>query len=284
MLISPRQSWTVQLSGSEQIQIRRVSGIEEYQRCEALQARIWGVDDIVRVPTLDLITAQENGGIVLGAFHPEGEMVGFVYSFPGRTRSGRWKQCSIVMGVDAAYRSLGLGYHLKMAQRETAMAEGFDLVTWTFDPLQTVNAYLNLHKLGAQVRTYLVNHYGTGNGLNAGLETDRFLVEWDLSEPALHRCPLPLEQIPVVNQIDLSPVHGLPLAVEGDEAAEGEWLRVQVPNQLALLKTHDLPAARHWRAVTRSLFQSYLAKGYVLVDLKRGVPCSSYILQKEGGP
>ena len=139
---------------------------------------MWDLPDVEVVPLHVLITAAKNGGLLLGAFDGE-TLAGFVFGFPGLTPDGKLKHCSHMAGVHPAYRDRGLGYSLKLAQRLHVLAQGIDLITWTFDPLETRNATLNFHKLGAICNTYLPNLYGEmHNGLNAGLPSDRFQVDW----------------------------------------------------------------------------------------------------------
>ena len=160
------------------IQIRLLSTQEEIRSVEQLQREVWSLPDVEVVPLHVLITAAKNGGLLLGAFDDE-RLVGFVFGFPGLTPEGKLKHCSHMAGVHPAYRDRGLGYSLKLAQREHVLAQGIDLITWTFDPLETRNATLNFHKLGAICNTYLPNLYGEmRDGLNAGLPSDRFQVDW----------------------------------------------------------------------------------------------------------
>ena len=119
---------------------------------------------------------------MLGAFLDK-KMIGFSIGFIGLTADGQMKFCSEQLGVLPAYQSQNIGYRLKMAQREIMLARQIDHITWTFDPLETKNGNLNLHKLGCRCRTYLLNVYGAGQGINAGLPTDRFLVDWWLKDP-----------------------------------------------------------------------------------------------------
>ncbi|MGD9316090.1 MAG: GNAT family N-acetyltransferase, partial [Anaerolineae bacterium] len=127
--------------------IRPLESIAEFHACEALQRRVWVLpDDLEVVPLHLLLTAQRNGGLVLGAFDG-GELVGFLFGFPAYDQDGRPKHCSHMMGVDPDCQGAGIGYQLKLAQREFALAQGLDLVTWTYDPLESRNAYLNIHKL-----------------------------------------------------------------------------------------------------------------------------------------
>jgi chorismate synthase len=269
-----------------QITVRRVDGVDEYRQCERLQDVVWGPDDIAGVPLLDLLTAQENGGIVLGAFTADRELTGFVYSFPGLTPSGRLKQCSIILCVHPAYRRRGLARQLKLAQRREALARGIELITWTFDPLLAANALLNIRRLGAIARDYRVNLYDSGRGLNAGLDTDRLLVEWWLRrtpwpEPETEWPGSPCEAL--VNDAGPAAPTGLladaPLNLEADE----QRVLISIPPDLSALKRSDLGLAQRWRADTRRLFETYFARGYVVVDFRRSVWPSglpAYVLQR----
>ena len=158
--------------------IRPLSTHGEIRAVEQLQREVWDLPDVEVVPLHVLITAAKNGGLLLGAFDDE-RLVGFVFGFPGLTSDGKLKHCSHMAGVHPAYRDRGLGYSLKLAQRDHVLAQGIDLITWTFDPLETRNATLNFHKLGAVCNTYIPNLYGEmRDGLNAGLPSDRFQVDW----------------------------------------------------------------------------------------------------------
>jgi predicted GNAT superfamily acetyltransferase len=249
----------------ERVAIRTVETIEDYRRCEELQTTVWGPDDIVGIPLLGLVTAQDNGGIVLGAFAPGGALAGFVYSFPGLAPAGGLKQCSVILAVHPDYQNRNVGLRLKLSQRDAALAQGIDLITWTFDPLVSTNAYLNLAKLGGVSSTYLTNLYGLGQGLNAGLETDRLLVEWWLSEADLRHADLtePPESPPtVVNVVESDPLSGVPINRGCDLTRADEWLGIQIPRDIGAVKEAGVELARAWRTETREMFTAYLSRGY----------------------
>jgi predicted GNAT superfamily acetyltransferase len=248
------------------IQVRRLVSHEDYHQCEELQARVWGPDDVVRVPALVMITAQANGGFAFGAF-AGGQIVGFVLAFPGLTDAGRVKQCSILMAVDPGLQNSGVGSRLKLSQRDAALAQGIDLITWTFDPLASANAHLNLHKLGCVASRYFVDLYGTAvRGLNAGLPTDRLLAEWWIREPAvagrLAGAPAdPPEALPFVTEVALN-AHGLPALRRVDLDRGEPALLVEIPESIRAVKLADMDLARRWRDGTREAFQHYFACGY----------------------
>ncbi len=162
---------------SESVAIRACMGVEEMQACVQLQQEVWNFADADLVPLRMFVVAEKIGGQVMGAFRG-GTMLGFVLSLPG-TRSGHAYLHSHMLAVHASARNTGLGRRLKLAQREDALARGFDLIEWTFDPLEIKNAYLNIVRLGAIARRYSVNHYGMSSSpLQGGLPTDRLVAEW----------------------------------------------------------------------------------------------------------
>ena len=169
------------------MEIRPVTDHAEYRAVESLQADVWNLPDVEVVPLHMLVTAARNGGLLLGAFDGD-RLAGFVFGFPGLTADGRLKHCSHMAGVHPDYRDQNLGYRLKLAQRAAVLSQGIDLITWTFDPLEARNAWLNFHKLGAICNTYLRNVYGEmRDGLNAGLPSDRLQVDWWIRSERVER-------------------------------------------------------------------------------------------------
>src|ERR1041384_3102816 len=119
-------------------------------------------------------------------------MVGFCFAIPGIKSDGRPYLHSHMLGVLPEYRNASVGRRLKLRQREDALARGIQLIEWTFDPLELKNAFLNIEKLGAIVRRYHVNQYGTTSSpLHGGLPTDRCIAEWWIASPRAkgHRPP-----------------------------------------------------------------------------------------------
>lgn len=266
--------------GDEKLLLRRVRGHEEYQQCEKLQRTVWGEQDIASVPLLALVTAQENGGFVLGAFTDTEELVGFVFSFPGVTDAGEVKQCSVLAAVSPAYQRLGVGYGLKLFQARLAAQDGFHLVTWTFDPLSGPNTVFNLNKLGAIGEQYLVNAYGVGRGLNAGLETDRLLVAWRV--PAVPRSPVRDGAGTPVNGVRVDR-RGLPRPSWSIMDCTDETVLITVPWDIYALSNADRELAVAWRITSRELLGGYLAEGYRAVGLRNpgaGRP-PTYVLCKD---
>ena len=162
---------------SELIDIRNCHDVSEFQACVDLQREVWKFSDADLVPVRMFVVASKIGGQVIGAFAAD-ELVGFVLSIPG-ARDGHSYLHSHMLAVREQYRNAGLGRRLKLAQRDDAIAQGFELMEWTFDPMEIKNAYLNIERLGVIVRRYSVNQYGTSSSpLQGGLPTDRCVAEW----------------------------------------------------------------------------------------------------------
>jgi predicted GNAT superfamily acetyltransferase len=171
---------TVSAPGVERITIRKCQGIGEFSACVALQKEVWNFDDADLVPLRIFVVGEKIGGQVIGAFDSSNndELVGFAFSIPGE-RGGHAYLHSHMLAVRASWRNFGLGRRLKLAQRADAIQKGFELIEWTFDPLEIKNAHLNLVRLGAIARRYSVNHYGNSSSpLQGGLPTDRLVAEW----------------------------------------------------------------------------------------------------------
>ena len=164
------------------VSVKRLTAFSQFERCVEIQRAVWRHPDLDLTPTHQLCIAQETGAILLGAF-VDGEMAGFVYSFPA-LRGRKAHLHSHLLAVLPEFQGLGLGKRLKWAQREEALKAGYRLITWTFDPLQTKNANLNLQALGACSRIYLPNFYGMTPALclGPGVPTDRLLIEWPIRD------------------------------------------------------------------------------------------------------
>ena len=164
-----------------EVAIRKCEALEGMQACFALQKEVWKFSDADLIPVRMFVVANKIGGQVIGAFVGKDhatELVGFALAIPG-IRNGRCYLHSQMLAVRQEYRNGGLGRRMKLYQREDALAWGFELMEWTFDPLEIKNAYLNIEKLGAIARRYNVNQYGiTSSPLQGGLPSDRLVAEW----------------------------------------------------------------------------------------------------------
>lgn len=255
--------------------IRDLSTLADFRRVVELETEVWGTEaaaDVVPVPIF--VVTVKRGGILLGAFDATGRMVGFAYSLPG-LKHGRPMQWSHMLGVVAEHRAGGLGVRLKLAQRERAMAQGLDLIEWTYDPLQAINAHFNFAKLGVVVEEYSDNVYGeSGSPLHAGAPTDRFIAQWWLRSPRVQRV--------VSGQVDAGEVRrpagavlvNPPVRRDGwlvpsppaDDLPDTDTRLVAIPSRFTEMLQQAPELAREWRLATRAVFSSALAHGYTVVD------------------
>jgi predicted GNAT superfamily acetyltransferase len=278
------------------ISIRALKEAAEFQQCEQLQRRVWGMGDISIVPLHLLLTAQKNGGLVLGAFDERGTMVGFVFGFLGMTDQGQVKHCSHMAGVLPQYQGQQIGYRLKLAQREHVLAQGLDLATWTYDPLEGTNASLNIGKLGVICRTYLPDVYGdTGIQLHLGLPTDRFEIEWWVrSRRVEERLGSRHDKLTLDKALDMGAEkvnrtefdgRGLLRSEMDAQAPKAEAILIEIPADFQALKSADIGLAREWRLQTREIFLECFGAGYVATDFISEVQGKQrhnfYLLQRD---
>jgi predicted GNAT superfamily acetyltransferase len=273
---------------AEKVRIRPLDLFEDFEKLLHIQRAVWNHPDADLTPAHQFSVSSRMGAILLGAFVGR-ELAGFVYSFPAVFR-GRHCQHSHLLAVLPEFQGYGLGKALKWAQREEALKRGYRLITWTFDPLQTRNANLNLQALGALSRTYYHNFYGMTASLclGPGIPTDRLLIEWPLRGTRVKARSEGREKKPCP---DPSP---LPKALERRPGEEGTFaspgkarlalgeavVLVEVPRDVkALAFRCDLIAA--WQASLRRVMQSYFGRGYAADYFIFGDRCF-YLLRKAG--
>jgi predicted GNAT superfamily acetyltransferase len=268
--------------------VRLLETGEEMALVEELQRLVWPGSETDVVPAHLLITAVHNGGIVLGAFAEKDgadlespRIVGFVFGFPGldSTPDGpRPKHCSHMLGIHPDYRDAGLGFALKRAQWQMVRHQGLDHITWTYDPLLSRNANLNIAKLGAVCTTYRRSEYGEmRDGLNAGLPSDRFQVDWWINtrrvERRLSKRSRPALKLIHVARTGLHPLYplhygtdDLPRPPEHLPPFEKRLLLAEIPDDFLALKAADFTLARDWRFFARELFETAFAADYIVTD------------------
>ncbi|MGE7546247.1 GNAT family N-acetyltransferase [Sporosarcina newyorkensis] len=260
--------------------IRTIDSLEDLQKVHALESIVWSVEDTV--PTSHTIATVKNGGLILGAFD-EDRLIGFQYSFPGFDGKSIYLY-SHSLGIHPDYRRLGIGEQLKVAQKKVALEKGYDRIVWTYDPLETVNANLNLHKLRAVVVDYTENAYGEmEDGMNNGIPTDRFTVEWNIREQPTDSAPIDLDK--VHSLVETSVDNGFLHAEHMNWQTDHQKLIVPVPANFQELKQHDLTAAIIWREKTREIFKGCLSNGWIVTDLLKHPENNEgyvYILEKRG--
>jgi len=257
--------------------------LADYNTCMDIQREVWRCSDIEIVPVALLRAVAHHGGMCLGAYSSLGEMVGFVVSILG-TDHGELIQHSHLLGVRNAYRNFDVGFKLKVAQRKESLKRKIHTVTWTFDPLQPLNAYFNLGKLGAWSNVYYEDFYGDSSSpLDRGLPTDRFLARWDLESrnvverldagPPRRELRKELKKYAVINAVeDIAPGMAGCSAVKLNCSAE-EFL-FEMPYNLPEIKNRNLGVALEWQGKVRQVFRNYFKRGYVAADF--------WVLEDEG--
>ena len=270
---------------SDAIEIRPLKTLEECQHFQEVQRRVWNSDDLDVVPTHVLITQMKNGGLLLGAFAPDGPaeldgMVGILLGWPGlvQDREGRWqpKHCSHMVGVLPEWQGHGLGLRLKLAQRQALLEQGVTTwVTWTYDPLQRVNGALNIHRLGATCQTYLRNVYGVmTDALNAGMPSDRCQVDWHIDSRRVRHALARPRQDPDWTRVPLVVLPTTPADV-GDglrrppeqlPEPDGRPLAVPLPESVSAIRATSLELLLAWRFFMRQALETSFQAGYRLVD------------------
>ncbi|MCA1561760.1 MAG: hypothetical protein LC753_00260 [Acidobacteria bacterium] len=271
------------------MRIRLLETLAECRMVAQLEKTVWGytdAEDVVPPPVL--VVSIKRGGILLGAFDDGGEMQGFVYSIPG-IKDGRSTQWSHMLGVIPQARGTGLGAKLKLAQRAQAIDMGIDLIEWTYDPLQTVNARLNFAKLGVVVEEYEENIYGESSSpLHRGSPTDRFVAEWHVRTPHVERrlaawgTP-PVRDGGIADAPVVNPSHDGGRAIapgRADLTLDARRVLVEIPVGFSDLQQADARLALEWRFATREIFQAYFRRGYRAVDFFTSADRGRYLLDR----
>ena len=275
--------------------LRCLETYDDYHACERLQQHAWRFSDPLDViPLTNLVTAQKWGGLVLGAFDEGGELHGFCYGFLGRDPEGRLVHCSHMLAVDERARNMGLGARLKWAQRDYVLAQGVDMIVWTFDPLESINACLNFGKLGGLSDDYVINLYGeTASKLHAGTTTDRLTIKWLINSARVKKRAAGEAGV-VAGRLIAGELEA-PWALQADGWGPGEadleldgpHIRCEIPVNVQDAKVHDHRAVVAWREATQGVFNAYFERGYYVrecVHLSAAQssvgPQTAYLLEK----
>src|SRR5258706_5035264 len=266
---------------------RDLTTLDDFAQAVELERVIWGpgYDEVVPVPILTVTV--KRGGILIGAFDDD-RMIGFVYSLPG-IKYGKPTQWSHMLGVLEDCRNAGAGRELKLLQRERTMAMGLDLIEWTYDPMQAMNAHLNFAKLGVVVEEYEENVYGESSSpLHRGNPTDRFVAEWWVREPNVERriAPAAGPSLRTNELTDAQPVNTIAPSgewlesVDVDLSLDARRLLVHIPMGFTDMLARSPELALAWRVCTRAIFTTYFDRGYKAVDfmLDRAARRGTYLL------
>ena len=271
-----------------EIEIRPVQGWDEIMRIEELQRLIWTRDEREVTPGHIFHAMQYNGASVFGAFDGT-TMVGFTCAILAtvegldhridQVAAARLKMYSVMAGVLDEYRDGDIGYRLKMAQKDFAMRIGVRLITWTYDPLESRNGRFNSGKLGAVCRRYARNFHGELTGINAGLESDRFDVEWWITSNRVKgrtekkRKPLSLESLlsggALLTNKSTFNSEGLLEPPPDTISHPSNLILVEIPADFQGIKQQDFSLAIRWREHTRTLFENLFDSGFMATDFVR---------------
>ncbi len=245
----------------DSIQIQSITTIEQLKEMQVVEEAVWQMPP---TPIHQTYTAVNHGGIALGAYDGD-NMIGFLYSFAGFNGKETYL-CSHMLGILPEYRKTGLGTKMKFQQAELAKELGYSYITWTFDPLESLNAYLNIHKLGAVGAYYKENHYGEMNdGLNTGLPTDRIQIIWDMNKNVGEKKKITVDPSKVV----LDNISNKPLLKEDLETflTNDGSVFVAIPNNIQQLKREQIEIAKQWRFNIRKVLQRLFEEGYLAANV-----------------
>jgi predicted GNAT superfamily acetyltransferase len=274
------------------LSLRILETPSEMEAIEDLERLVWPGSETDVIPSHLLLAAVHGGGLVISAYDDNADPplpVGFVFGFPGLyyTPDGpRIKHCSHQLGVLPAYRNSGIGFRLKRAQWQMVRHQGIDRITWTFDPLISRNAHLNISRLGTVCNTYLRNFYGEmRDGMNQGWPSDRFEVDWWVHSRRVERrlSKHSRRQLQLVDfqKAETLIIHALS-PLPGISTAFNPLILVEIPVDILEMKARDPDQALEWRLYTRSVFEVLFSQGYLVTDFvhttSEDPPSSYYVL------
>ena len=267
--------------------IREIDSVAEIRAVEDLQIEVWGDNERDVVPLNQLAAAHHVGGSLIGAFDGE-KIVGFVYGFLGSLK-GRIVHHSHMLGVLPEYRNHNLAFRLKVAQREKVLGDKItDRITWTFDPLQSLNAYFNFAKLGVVSDTYKVNVYGESaasflhrNG------TDRFFVTWRIDSDRVaarlagDTAPIAKADLNAQPLITNSQTED-PVRSDPTELLTADAVFIEIPAYINAIESADFEKAQRWREETRKAFSKALSEGFMVTEyFRENERTGKYLLERK---
>jgi predicted GNAT superfamily acetyltransferase len=239
------------------IEVRALTQHTEFQDAVKLQQAIWGFEEIELLPLRLFVVASKVGGQVFGAFDGQ-RMIGFCLAIPGLKAGGKSYLHSHMLGVLPEYRDAHVGRRLKLAQRNEALTRGIDLIEWTFDPLEIKNAFFNIERLGAVVRRYVPNQYGTTTShLHGGLPTDRCIAEWWISSPRA-------KAVIAGERFNSNPVE----------------VRIAIPADIGTVRMVDPKTAREIQREASLQFQAAFDRELAVIAFEKSKEAGTYLLGK----
>jgi len=259
-----------------ELHFRDLHTADQFRQVMDLEAAVWGFTDLNDMVTVPVFTITvKRGAILIGAYDEADRMVGFVYSIVGMKPPRQVLQWSHMLGVLPEYRNSGLGRALKLAQRDRALEQGYELIEWTYDPLQAMNAHLNFTKLGVVAEEYHRNVYGESTSvLHKGTPTDRLVAQWWIARPHVERRVASDGAIPIVasDVAAAAPINrtqpaqtwlaNADIALDRDDRR----LTLEIPMGFTDMQREAPALALEWRMQTREIFETYFRRGYRVVD------------------
>lgn len=290
MLLNDSNSAVPSRKPARSIVIRALHGFDDLTQVEKVEKEVWGLADVDVLPLTVIVALHAAGGIWLGAFDGD-RMVGFAFGFLGMEH-GRLMIHSHMLAVQPQYRDSNLGYKLKLAQRDKALAMGVQRMTWTFDPLQSRNAHLNFAKLGVISDSYRVDFYGpqTSSVLHQN-STDRLWVTWPMgsrrAQDRMRGKDVRPEMLDLLSR--LTPLvrfngDGTPVRTDLEAALSRQRIAIEIPSDIGFVEQKDPALAREWRQATRWAFTEALKSNFFVAEFCRNIRGKqgpgAYLLEK----
>ena len=243
------------------VTIRECISVEDFQQCLDLERAVWKDDDIGIMPIRLYMISKACNAPTIGAFDLSGRLVGFVHTMIA-LMNGRVVYHSHLAAVLEDLRHKDIGFRMKLAQRQHAINAGVPLIMWTFDPLQSRNAHLNINKLGAVIRRYENNYYSEGlsSVFDTGVPSDRVFAEWWVSSP-----------------------HVQSVLAGNKPSVEGQVKTVLIPEDINKVRSSSVDEHRKWRLRVREEFKNALGNGLIVRGFERADGTSRYLLGADEG-
>ena len=253
--------------------IREFAELDELREMADLFALIWGSPGEQPI-NADILRALAHSGNYIAGARSEDRIIGGIVGWLGGHPPHDLHMHSHILGVLPGIEAKGLGFALKQHQRAFCLERGVKAVEWTFDPLVRRNAYFNLTKLGAEAASYLVNFYGVmDDGLNAGEESDRILIRWELNSARAVAAAHGTHQSPDAERFALEGATRALSVGASDEPVEGQVdgmvVLCQVPTDIVAMRRARPALARRWRRAVRDSLRAALERGYAITGATR---------------
>ena len=231
------------------IRIKSILNVSEQYLCREIFDRTWKMDPGTEI-TSNLLQAMLHSGSYLSGAFIDNKCVGAAFAFPATT--GGLHLHSHMTAVLDEYRDQGVGYALKIDQWHWAKKNNYSEISWTFDPLVSRNAKLNLIKLGVSISSYHPNFYGDMlDALNAGDESDRLVVSWKV----IGENPVKREMVSTQKPNDIL---------------------IQIPADIVAIRSKDREENLRWRHTVREQFLQAFEKGGKVVGFSTN---SEYVVR-----